>query len=97
MTANIFKEGFVGGVTEAPRPITPEQEVAAARKLERSRALRAERRAAGELPPIGETAPESADTLAHGLIPAITPESEAVESPVPSENLEKVSQAPCNC
>jgi len=91
MTANIFKEGFVSGVTEAPRPITPEQEEAAARKLERSRALRAEKRAKGELAPIGDNGPESADTLATGKYASGPVETEALSASVSSENVEKVS------
>lgn len=89
---NLFRDGFANGVTETPRPITPEQEEAAARKLERSRALRAEKRAAGELAPIGATPPESADTLATGENLTAPMESEAVGSSVSSANLEKVSQ-----
>lgn len=89
---NLFKDGFTNGVTEAPRPTTPEQEEIIAKKVAAGRAQRAERRAKGELPPLAVEEAEPAETLATGQNPTGPTESEALSASVASENVEQVSE-----
>lgn len=88
--SNLFKDGFTGETTTATMPAsTPENEAVIAQKVAAGRAQRAERRARGELAPIGESVVDQAETLVTGENPTGPVESEALSASVPSENADQ--------
>lgn len=88
--SNRFKDGFTGETTTATMPVTtPEREEAAARKVAAGRALRAERRAKGELAPL---AVDPADTVDLADLANNRPEPIETEAPQGRESDENAEQ-----